>query len=308
MGAELVALGRVKGTLQEGAEDGGLDKAPLQAGGLAQEGELCTVKREHGGVGKEAAVEVEQLLAEHERVAAAVHLLEETFEQGHGGARVAFDGVEEVLETFFREQAHILGEHAEEAAHQKSGNDGGRVFLFEEARQFGEMLGYLTGDLGGLLGGVERMGVEPDGAQAGAQLGVVQIAQADAVRAGVGKMQVRFAPLGEVREELEAVAHVEGDEEGRRLLVGGQAFDVLLRLGASLDHLSVPGLGAAHDAGVARGGGVDGERGLLRGGVGVLLGLKHEAVAAVEIDAAGGDLAVGAVETHGTLEDVGVAG
>jgi hypothetical protein len=58
-------------------------------------------------------------------------------------------------------------------------------------------------------------------------------------------------------------------------------------------HLAIPRLGAADDAGRARGGGGGGEGKLRLLGLslGVLLTLEDERAAAVEIDAAGGDLA-----------------
>ena len=61
VGAELVAVAGAEGAFEEGAEDGGLDLAPVGLGGLDEEGELDVVDGERVGVGEEAAVEAEDV-------------------------------------------------------------------------------------------------------------------------------------------------------------------------------------------------------------------------------------------------------
>jgi hypothetical protein len=51
--AEGVALRRIERTLQQGAEDGGLDVLPLLAGRLLEQTELQTVHGQHGVIGKQ---------------------------------------------------------------------------------------------------------------------------------------------------------------------------------------------------------------------------------------------------------------
>jgi len=250
---------------------------------------------------------VEELLAEDERVAAGIHLLEQAVDERDGGAGVGLHGVEEVLKPILGQEADILGEHAEEAAREEGGDELGWVFLlFEGFGEFGEVAGDLAGDGGGFFGRIERVRVEPDGAEALAHLGLAEVVQAEAVRARVGEVEVGFSLLGEVGEELEGVADIDDEQERRGLFGDGQGVGVALGLAAGLDHLAIPGFGAAGDAGAAGGVGLEGKLGLLDGGGGVLFGLEDEAAAAVEVDAAGGGAAVGVVERHGALEDVGV--
>ncbi len=46
VGAEFVAVVRIEGAFEKGAEDGGLDVAPVEAGGGAEEDELVVVDGE----------------------------------------------------------------------------------------------------------------------------------------------------------------------------------------------------------------------------------------------------------------------
>jgi hypothetical protein len=110
--------------------------------------------------------------------------------------------------------------------------------------------------------------------------------------------------LGEVGVELEDVAHVAHDEEGRRVLLAGQGAGVAFGLAARLEHGVVPLGGAADGAGFAGGGFVaEGEFGLV-GGLVVLLGFEDEAALFIEINAAGFSLPE---EFYCAFEDVGIA-
>jgi hypothetical protein len=82
VGAQLVALARVQGALQEGAEDGGLHVAPVGLGRLDQERQLVAVERQRVGVLEEAAVELQQLRLQRRGEAAGVHGTPDRF--GHG--------------------------------------------------------------------------------------------------------------------------------------------------------------------------------------------------------------------------------
>ena len=112
-------------------------------------------------------------------------------------------------------------------------------------------------------------------------------------------MGVVLAGAGEVGEELDHVADVDGDEEGRVLV--GERAGVGLGLAAGADHGVVPARGAHGRRGGRRGGE---ERELRRRrGMRAALGFEDEAAALVEVDAAGG---AGAREGHRVLEAVAV--
>ena len=155
VGAELVAFVGREGAFEEGAEDGGLDVAPFEGGGFAEERELGGGDGKGLGGGKEAAVEVEELFLEEAGEAALVHVLEEKFEHGHESAGVGLNGVEEAEEGVFGEEADVLGEHAEEAAGKELGDEARLVAFLEGFGEFGKVAGDFAGDLGGLLGRVE---------------------------------------------------------------------------------------------------------------------------------------------------------
>ena len=113
---------------------------------------------------------------------------------------------------------------------------------------------------------------------------------------------MRLALPGEVGVEVEAVAHVHDEEEGRAHMLRRQRTDVALRLVLRLRHRLLPTARAAP-------GGACLPLRLLRaetfglrllGRVGPLFGLQHERAALVEVDEA----AVAASELDGPLEGV----
>ena len=59
VGAELRAFGGVQATLEQGAEDGGLDRTPIQPGGGSDAGDFVGGQVGDGGAVEEIAVEVE---------------------------------------------------------------------------------------------------------------------------------------------------------------------------------------------------------------------------------------------------------
>ena len=68
-----MALDGIERTLQQRAEDGGLDIAPVGARRLDEQLELVVGERERGGALEEAAVEVAHLFAEHGGESAGLH-------------------------------------------------------------------------------------------------------------------------------------------------------------------------------------------------------------------------------------------
>ncbi len=85
MGTELVALMRVEGALQQGAEDGGFNIAPVGFGGLNQQVELVASQRNGAGVGKQPAIEAQHLAAQNRRETPGVHVLPQVFQHGGKG-------------------------------------------------------------------------------------------------------------------------------------------------------------------------------------------------------------------------------
>ena len=73
VGAELVPLVLVEGSLQQRSEDGGLDLAPLLLAGVDQQAELLVGQRQRRGLLEQAAVEAEDRLQEDGREAARLH-------------------------------------------------------------------------------------------------------------------------------------------------------------------------------------------------------------------------------------------
>ena len=141
-------------------------------------------------------------------------------------------------------------------------------------------------------------------------LGVVrQVREPDAEGAGIGERQVGFARLREVGEDLEGVADIQDDDEGR-ILVTRQGADVALGLAARLQHRLAPSIGAAHGlrgfSGRGDAGFLDDEFQLRELGSGFLklLRFEDEAAALVEVNAARRGRAVGVVLGDRELEGV----
>ena len=128
----------------------------------------------------------------------------------------------------------------------------------------------------------------------------------------MGEMEVVAARLGEVGEDLNAVAHVHDQQEGGIGVAGGQRADVAFGLAAGLEHGVVPRARAANRGGLSlpgnRAGGF--ERQMEVGGFGglilELLGFEEEGGAFVEVNASVTGRAVGVMLDDGKLE--GVAG
>ena len=226
--AELVALAGIEGADEQGAEDGGLDAAPIGGGGIGEHVELRGGEREGGGVFKQPAVEAGDFLEQQGGVmGAGGHFLPQGGDEDREAARVFLCPFEQGLEAVLGQQAHVLGEHGEEAALEESGDDLGVVAVgFEGFGQEGEAAGDVAGDFGGDFRGIERMGIEPDAAEAFADFRAVEVRQGDAVRDGIGEAFVLAAGAGELGVEVDGVADVADDQEWRAAFVGGQGGDV----------------------------------------------------------------------------------
>jgi hypothetical protein len=224
VGAELVACPRIEGPGDEGAEDGGLDRRPVALGGIAEHGELGFGKRQGGGfLFEKPAIEPGDLAEEQARVSGAGrHFLPKLADEDGKSLGRSIEFSQETGKSILGEQADVLGEHGEEAALEESGDDLGIVpVALERLGEAGEPVGDVAGDLGGFFRRIERMGIGPDEAEALADLGTPQVGEGDAIVARIGETLVVAAGAGELGKEVDAVADVADDEEGRASLIAG---------------------------------------------------------------------------------------
>ena len=214
---------------------------------------------------------------------AGVHLAEELRGERLELRGVGADRIEQVGEAGGGQEADVLGEHAEEAAAEEIGHQArGVPGLFEGLGELGQQIGDVAGDVGGVARGIEGERVGPDQAEALADFRPAQVLQPDAEGLRMGEGEVVAARLGEVGEDLDAVAHVHDEQERGIGVAGGQRADVALGLAAGFEHGVVPRARAANRGGLAlpgdRAGGF--ERKLEVGGCGglilELLGFEEE--------------------------------
>ena len=242
-------------------------------------------------MGEQAAVEAQNLAHHAEHLAAVVHLAPQVLDAAWERRRVGKPQLFERLgEQALGQQAHVLGEHGEQAAHEKL-----RDQLLIEAVVF-QLLGqgsqvrrHLARDLGRVLGWIEGQWLLEHAAERVGVLG--QIAQKDPVGLGVGE---RAIVPGSVKGgvQVEAMADVADDDERFRPV---EAACVPERLAEGILHQDVPGrrppLGLAQLAGAfAR----------------CLLGLQDEAALLVQVNVASGHITALVCERGRSLEDIGV--
>jgi hypothetical protein len=177
VGADLRALGGVKRALEEGAEDGRLDAAPVVGVNLDQDLDFVGAKLDRVGVVEQAAVEVQDGV--DAEVAAAGHGGKEPGEHVVEPGRVVAVLVEHAVEELFGEQADILGEHAEHQLHEEmSGAVGVDLALAEPVGQQREALGGLLGDRFGGEAGAAGVGVGEELAERVEVDGLVEVGKA----------------------------------------------------------------------------------------------------------------------------------
>lgn len=235
--------------------------------------------------------------------------MEERLEAG----AVILDTFQKFREGPVRQEADILGEHAEEAAAKKFGDGVGIVTIgLKGFCKLGEVTGNLPSDFGGVARGIESEWIGPNEAKALACFLLAKIGKANAELARVGKGEVGFTRLSEISVDFEAFTHVSDNEEWGVGLVSRECADVALRLAASAGHCIVPLVGAASGCGAfARGEGTGGKGGdFNRREFGLwsleLFGFEDETGAFVEVDAAFGCGAVELVFDDGEFEGVTV--
>jgi len=234
VGAELGALVGVEAALEEGAEDRGVDGAPVEARGGEEAADLVLGEREDALGGEEVAVEAADDVGAE--VAAAGHGGEELGDLAAEALGVVAGIVDEAAEELVREQADVLGKHAEDEAVEEVGDSLGREGAV--AQRLGDLADVARGVLGDGLAGdsrLELVGFEEDGAEdleAARGAEVVELDGVDALRG-----------VGEVGVDDDAV-HVADDEERR---VAGAPRSLLLPHRTASTHPPAA-LGARHTA------------------------------------------------------------
>ena len=149
------------------------------------------------------------------------------------------------LEPLLRQQADILREHGEEAAHEELRDLLGVVLAFQAEGDAREALGDVAGDLGAASGGIEGVRVAPDRAQPLADGLVAQTFQRDGIALAVRELGVVLPLAGEVGVDLDHVAHIDHQDEGRPAVLLRQRAGVVLRLPLGGAHHLVPAPRAA---------------------------------------------------------------
>jgi len=128
--------------------------------------------------------------------------------------------------------------------------------------------------------------VVPHGLEAGTDFRPGKVVEPDAVAARVGKGRIAAAGAGEFGVELDDVADIDDDQEGRAAFIRRQVAGVVLGLAAGAQH------GVVEHAGLEAG--AD------------FLDLADEGGAPVAVDEAVAGAAVAVVKNDAALEDVGV--
>ena len=242
MGAQLAPLVGVERLFEQGSENRGVHLAPVIAGGLAQFADLLRAQGQHLALLEKGAVELRHPLANGVGVAADIHGLPQLAHIMGQGMRGLLAAFQHLLEALFRQKAHILRKHGEEAAHEKHGDIFGVAALdFERLGNRRQPLGDLAGDAGRAAGGIKGQRVCPDGAEQEPHGLAAQILQIDAEAAAIGKLIEGFAIAAEVCVKLEAMADIAHDEERRRLVVLRQQARIVLALHAGVVHQHIPG-------------------------------------------------------------------
>ena len=234
---------------------------------------------------EQLAVELQHLAGQHRGEAAAVHVLPQLRDHAHGHVGRVRVGFQQVAEAVLRQQAHVFGEHGEQAAHQELRHRVRCVAAaFQRLGKVGQLRRDLAGDACGFAAGVQRQRIQPEAAQAVQDLRLAQVVERDAVAARVREWHVAAAAAAELGIQLDAVAHVHHHQEWRAALGCRQGAGIVLRLRMRAQHGFVEALG-------------------VRAGL-ELLGFQHERAAPVQVHAPGALAAIGMLEGQRALEHV----
>ena len=313
MRAQPATLVLVQGLFQQGPEDRRVDQLPVGARGRQQLADLFPLQGEDRGVLEEPAVEVaDPGLDDVAELLALLHLRPQRLQPVGEMAGVLDALFQQRGEAAPRQQVGVLGEHREQAAHEKVRHVLGIALAgLQRLAHFGQPLCDLAGNPRRGLGRVERVRIGPDCRQPRAHIGVAQVLHEDPEALAVRILVVGAPGAGEIRKELQAVAHIAGDDERRRGMVGVQKEYVAFGLLARVLHHHVTGRPAAS---LPEGFGVLGRlvgqqaqpigNGVLGAREAGLFRLQDEGALLVEVDPLGRGQTVAAARSHGPLEDI----
>ncbi len=177
MGSELAALGRVQAPLKQCAEDGHVNGAPIERGGVAQLGHFHDGERGHLHLLEQTAVEPGYVV-----IAIQATLAHDGEQVGQACGEFVAGEVLVVHQPFKHapgQQAHVFGKKAEQALREEVGHLVGmrlpalRVSVSGGATsaqaigQGGKAFGGGFGDVAAGLFGAKTLGVGPQAAQQG---------------------------------------------------------------------------------------------------------------------------------------------
>ena len=142
----------------------------------------------------------------------------------------------------FRQQLHVLGEHREQAAHEEMRHLLRRHTSSPPAPStLGEPLGDLARDLGRACASDRASADRSRSLEPLAHLLLAQVFEIDAKALPVGELRVVLPLAGEVGIDLDAVADVADEDEGRPAVRGRQRAGIVLGLPPGVQHQHVPG-------------------------------------------------------------------
>jgi len=158
------------------------------------------------------------------------------------GFRVLLAFLQDLLEGFLRQQPDVLGEHREQAAHQKHRHVlCGIVLLLQRQRDLREAFGYIARHLGGCLRRIERFRMEPDFPESLANVVDAKVFEVNSKRLAVRELGVVLALPGRIRVDLDAMPDIADEDERRPAVRGRQRAGLFFRLPLGVEHQHVPG-------------------------------------------------------------------
>jgi hypothetical protein len=120
------------------------------------------------------------------------------------------------LKDFFGQQADVLCEHREEAAHQKHRDVLRRIFLLLQRKgDLRQPLGDVSRHLCRGLRRIERCRIEPDLLETFTDFGLAKVLKIDSKVLAIGKLRIILSLPGKIRINLDAVSDVANHNERR---------------------------------------------------------------------------------------------
>jgi hypothetical protein len=173
------------------------------------------------------------------------------------------------------------------------------------------MRGNLPRDARGFLRRIKAERGRPYGGKPFADFGVAQILQPDAEPRGVGELGVLLPCAREIGIDIDAMANIGDQQEGRPAMIDGQRLGIAFGLSLGLEHRRRPTRrspfrrallqffrrGLAKEIRLAA-------LGRLAVGIGALLRLQHKAIALIGVQAAKAGRAVAIILKHAAFEHI----